>query len=218
MGKIERDLVIKWDAKENLQSAAIRRAKEILLAGGVVAFPTESFYGLAVNISDERAIKRLFHIKQRPNDQPILILIPSFQTLQDYVDIIPPFAQTFIQRFWPGGLTLVFHAGNAVSPLLTAGTGKIGVRLSSHPIATALAREIAGPITGTSANLSGKPPCSSAEDVSMQLGDRIDLILDGGRTSSDKGSTILDITVHPPVILREGMIEREQLASYLANC
>ena len=213
---IKKALIIRWDTEEGLQSA-INQAKEILVAGGLVAFPTESFYGLAVNISDEKAVNRLFKIKQRPKDQPLLILIPSIETLQHYVTTIPSIAKSLIPKFWPGGLTLIFQAEKTVSPLLTAKTGKIGIRLSSHPVATALAKAIDGPITGTSANLSGKPPCTSADDVFKEMRDRIDLILDGGETAGDKGSTILDVTMNPPVIVREGMIGKEQLRAATEN-
>jgi L-threonylcarbamoyladenylate synthase len=190
-------------------------AGEILLSGGIVAFPTESFYGLAVDISHRNAIQRLFDIKKRSKDRPILLLMPSTGSLNRYVDPIPPIAQKLIDRFWPGGLTLVFHARETVLPILTAGTGKVGIRISGHPVAVALAKAVAAPITGTSANISGKPPCSRAEDVYRELGERIDLVLDGGKTAGGKGSTILDVTVYPPVILREGIIGREQLNKFI---
>jgi len=105
----------------------------------------------------------------------------------------------------------LFKAGSGISPLLTSGTGKIGVRISSHPLAAALARAVDSPITGTSANISGKPGCVTAKEVYSSLGRGVDLILDGGETKGGKGSTILDVTVDPPEIIREGMISREQL-------
>jgi L-threonylcarbamoyladenylate synthase len=213
---IKKASIIRCETEEYLQPA-IYKAKNTLLSGGIVAFPTESFYGLAVNISDKEALHRLFKIKERSKDQPVLILIPSIEQLARYVAAIPPIAQALIDKFWPGGLTLVFHARETVSPLLSAGTGKIGIRLSSHPIATALAMTVGKPITGTSANLSGKPPCSFADDVFKELGERIDLILDGGETTGGKGSTILDVTVDPPVIMREGMIGREHLRAFTEN-
>ena len=119
-------------------------------------------------------------------------------------------------RNWPGGLTLVFEAGPRTPGSLTAGTGKIGVRLSSHPIATGLAQSAGLPITGTSANVSGEPACIKAEEVSRSLGRTVDLILDGGETEGGKGSTILDITVKPPRVLREGMVSREDLKTLIS--
>ncbi|MFH1351139.1 MAG: L-threonylcarbamoyladenylate synthase [Pseudomonadota bacterium] len=207
-------MIEKIGMKENLLEG-LKKAAEIIRSGGIVAFPTESFYGLGVNATDEKAIKRLFGIKKRQEDHPVLILIPAIETLEEYVADIPETALTIMKRFWPGGLTLVFAASAMVSPLLTSGTGKIGVRLSGHPVATALARAVGLPITGTSANISGQPACQTAEAVSQSLGSEIDLILDGGKTSGIKGSTILDITVSPPTILREGMIGREELIEFL---
>ena len=192
-------------------SAGIDEAKNVLLSGGVVAFPTESFYGLAVNPMDEEAIDRLFRIKKREPDLPILILIPFLEALDIYAAEIPEIARTLIKKFWPGGLTLLFKAMPCISQRLTAGTGKIGVRLSSHPTATALTQSINSPITGTSANISGHPACRSALEVYNYFKKGV-LILDGGETTEGgKGSTILDVTVNPPKILREGMIGSDQL-------
>jgi L-threonylcarbamoyladenylate synthase len=185
----------------------IQKGKDTILSGGLVAFPTESFYGLAVNSLDEKAIKRLFQAKKRKSDQPILLLIPSIESLDQYVRNIPEVAHKLIERYWPGGLTLIFKAAPNVSPLLTAGTGKIGVRLSSHPVAAALVRSVGIPVTGTSANISGQPPCSMSNQVLESLGQSVDLILDGGSTEGKAGSTLLDVTVDPPLILRQGMIE-----------
>lgn len=190
---------------------AFQKAVEVLKAGGLVAFPTESFYGLAVNIMDPAAIQRLFEVKGRGPDQPILLLLGSLSDLEQYAAQVPPSARPLIRRFWPGGLTLIFEAARDLSPLLTAGTGKIGLRLSSHPLATGLAQAFGKPITGTSANLSGMPALSSAQAVLDSLGDQVDLVLDGGQTSGGLGSTILDMTADPPRILREGLITSREI-------
>ncbi len=202
------------DTEKNLETG-LNKAVEIILSGGVVAVPTESFYGLAVNAFDEEAIKRLFDIKKRRGDHPILILISSKDVLDQYVAHISEIAQRLVNQFWPGGLTLVFEAGPNISPLLTAGTGTIGIRLSSHPIATELAKAVSVPITGTSANISGQPACLNAREVFDSLGKEVDLILDGGVTKGGKGSTILDVTVVPPIVLREGIVGREMLNKFL---
>jgi L-threonylcarbamoyladenylate synthase len=202
--------VIRTHNEKDLRNG-VDRARHIILSGGIVAFPTESFYGLAVNASDENAIGRLFKIKKRMDNMPVLVLIPSLEYLKGYVADVPEIALRLIGRFWPGGLTLLFKAGSAISPLLTADTRKIGIRISSHPLAAALARAVDSPITGTSANISGKPGCVTAKEVYSSLGRGVDLILDGGETKGGKGSTILDVTVDPPEIIREGMISREQL-------
>lgn len=214
MEKIDRKSLLLPVRSERDLAPALEKAKKTLLAGGIIAFPTESFYGLAVNALDEQAIQRLFNIKKRERTRPLLILIPRLETLNRYVENIPDIASRLIKNFWPGGLTLLFNATPEISPLLTAGTGKIGIRLSSHSIATGLAGSINGPITGTSANISGKPAPVEADDVYKSLGTDIDLIIDGGKTKGGEGSTILDITCDPALVLREGMIKKEDLEKY----
>ena len=207
--------IIRVDPSGDFQNA-INKASDILLSGGLVAYPTESFYGLAVDSTNENAIRRLFLLKQRSPGRPLLILIPSVEALDQYVAHIPPIARQLIDEFWPGGLTLVFEAGLKASPLLTAGTDKIGIRLSPHPVATALAQAIGAPITGTSANISGKTACRDAGEVLGAFKECLDFILDGGPTPGKVGSTILDITVDPPKILREGMVQKSALEKYIS--
>ncbi len=209
-------MIIHLDPSTN-QKQVIQRAKAVLLRGGLVACPTESFYGLAVDAGNEAAIGKLFSLKKRPAERPVLILIPSTESLTRYVTHIPTVALNLIRKFWPGGLTLVFEASKKISPLLTGGTGNIGVRLSNHPVATALAWAIEGPVTGTSANISGVPPCRHAEEVMEFFGETIDLIIDGGETAGGTGSTVLDVTVDPPVILRDGMIPRRSIEAFIQN-
>jgi L-threonylcarbamoyladenylate synthase len=195
----------------------IQDAARVILSGGVVAVPTESFYGLAVHALNEKAIERLFAVKGRQEDKPLLILIASREPLDSYVTEVSNRTRRLIERFWPGGLTLVFHAKPILPDLLTAGTGKIGVRVSSHPVPRELAKAVGAPITGTSANRSGQPSCSTAEEVREAVGEDIDLILDGGRTPGGKGSTVLDVTLDPPVVLRDGIVSRGELSSLLSR-
>jgi L-threonylcarbamoyladenylate synthase len=206
--------ILKVDTEDTLK-IGLKKAADSILSGGVVAIPTESFYGLAVNPTDIKAIDRLFEVKKRRGDQPILILIPSVAHLDQYVIHVPEIARQLTHEFWPGGLTLIFEAKPHLPQALTAGTGKIGVRLSSHPIPTALAQTVDGPITGTSANISGQPACSRAKEVLQNLGEKVDLILDGGETAGGKGSTVLDVTRDPPALVREGMVSREQMKKCL---
>jgi L-threonylcarbamoyladenylate synthase len=194
----------------------IQKAAQVIHEGGVVAVPTESFYGLAVHALDEKAIGCLFAVKRRREDNPVLILIPSKEGLSSYVTEVYEKGRKLMERFWPGGLTMVFFAGPILPRSLTAGTGKIGVRLSSHPVPTELARAVGAPITGTSANRSGRPSCSTAEEVMEALGEDIDLILDGGKTAGGKGSTVLDVTTDPPVVVREGIVSRNELSPFLS--
>jgi L-threonylcarbamoyladenylate synthase len=207
-------LLIRIDSEKTLE-ASLSRASRVLLAGGLVAFPTESFYGLGADATNERAIRRLFLVKGRGGDRPVLLLIDSPDRLHRYVEGVSPLAERLMKAFWPGGLTLVFKALPTVSSLLTAGTGKIGIRLSSHPVPTALARAIGVPVTGTSANLSNAPPCLTAREVLNSIGSGVDLILDGGATAGGMGSTVLDVTVDPPRIVREGLVSRTQLSPFI---
>lgn len=189
----------------------VTRAGEVLKTGGIVAYPTETVYGLAGDTSNDSAIKRLFRLKQRKADRPILILIPSVNDLNQYTDHIPFVATQLMERFWPGALTLIFKASPLVSPLLTGGKGKIGIRLSSHPVAAALAKEIGRPITSTSANISRGPSPRTPDEVVDTFDEGIDLILDAGPSLGRTPSTVLDVTVDPPQILREGAIKAYQL-------
>ena len=198
------------DSDEKIE-AILDNARQVLLSGGIVAFPTESFYGLAVDIENEQAIEKLFNLKKRDKKNPVLILLPEIDDLKKYTGDIPEKAVRLIDEFWPGGLTMLFKAGQNISSLLTAGTGKIGIRYSSHPIATALARSLGHPVTGTSSNLSGQPPCTRAEEVFDYFGTTIDLIIDNGATQGGQGSTILDLTNNSFVVLREGMVSKNDI-------
>jgi L-threonylcarbamoyladenylate synthase len=206
--------ILKTDTQEKVQ-IAIKDARDVILAGGVVAIPTESFYGLAVNATDEKAIHRVIAAKKRPEKNPILILISSMDAVNDYVESVPGVAAELMKQFWSGGLTLLFKAKASLPSLLTGGTGKIGVRLSSHFLPTELARLAGVAVTGTSANLSGQPACTNAQEVMDALGNEIDLILDDGETPGGKGSTVLDVTVDPAQILREGMVARDALLRFI---
>jgi L-threonylcarbamoyladenylate synthase len=199
------------------REAGLEEACRVLGEGGLVAFPTESFYGLAADPRQEEAVRRLFALKRRSPERPVLLLLPSKESAVEYAADIPPVAEQLTERFWPGGLTLVLEARDSVSPLLTAGTGTIGLRLSSHSLATALARRFGTAVTGTSANPSGRPPACTAAEAAAYLACEPVLILDGGPAPGGAGSTILDVTSDPPRILREGQIPREALAACLST-
>ncbi|HOD36859.1 MAG TPA: L-threonylcarbamoyladenylate synthase [Syntrophales bacterium] len=196
---------------ENPEPEKISETLAILKRGGVIAFPTETFYGLGADAGNESAIRRIFEIKGRDFRNPIPLIIEKKEVLPGLVKDIPALAETLMTRFWPGPLTLVFEASRLVHPGITAGTGKVGIRISSHPVATALAAALGGLITATSANLSGKKECSSAGDVLDQIGGRLDGVVDGGLTAGGLGSTILDVTCDPPRIFRHGAIPASRL-------
>ena len=195
----------------------IDEAVAILKRGGVIGFPTETFYGLGADARNEAAIGKIFDVKGRDFNNPILVVIGELGQLNLFAQDIPAQARALMKRFWPGPVTILFRAGAAVSPKLTAGSGKIGIRLTSHPVARELSRRLGGPLTATSANLSGAPECSSAEEVLSQLEGRIDAVVDGGLTPGGKGSTIVDATVSPVTVLREGVIPAALIQDTLAR-
>lgn len=205
--------ILKAD-KNISEEAVFRRAVEILAAGGVIAYPTETFFGLGVDATNEKAIRKIYDIKGRNFNNPISIIIDSEESLYPLAEEVPVTAIKLMQTFWPGPLTIVFQASDKVSPLLTARTGKIGIRISSHRGATAIVQKLGHPLTATSANLSGAQECSNATEVARQIGDKIDAIIDLGETPGGRGSTIIDVTVDPPNILREGIIDRQSLNRY----
>ena len=204
-------MVIKIDAHRP-QPELIERTAAILKKGGVIAYPTETFYALGVDSSNDQAIARIFEVKGRSFQSPIALIAGNEIQLSQITDQVPDSARRLMSAFWPGPLTLVFRAMGTTSSLLTAGTGKIGVRISSHAVAQALAFGLGVPITATSANRSGQRECITAEDVANEIGSHLDIILDGGPTPGGQGSTFLDVTQDPPRVLREGAISRKDLS------
>ncbi|MEN6374990.1 MAG: L-threonylcarbamoyladenylate synthase [Smithella sp.] len=198
------------------EECVLTRAAEILAKGGIIAYPTETFYGLGANAANEKAIRKIYDLKGRNFHNPISVIIDREENLHPLVDGVPPAAVILMKAFWPGPLTIVFKASVKVSSLLTAQTGKIGIRISSHRGAMLLAQKLGHPLTATSANLSGAPECSSAIEVARQIGQKVDAIIDLGETAGGRGSTIIDVTTDPPQILREGVISRISIQNHIA--
>jgi L-threonylcarbamoyladenylate synthase len=195
--------------------AGIRKVGRVILQGGVAAFPTETFYGLGADARNEEALQKIFQIKGREENKPLLLLIGDRDWLSGLVRNLPPVAGRLMEKFWPGPLTLVFEASPRLSALLTGGTGTVGVRLSPHPVAQALIQAVGRAITATSANLSGQPSASVAAEVFRALGNRVDAILDGGQTAGGLGSTVLDLSSPAPRIIRRGVISQAELVPFL---
>ena len=195
----------------------IAEAVGVIRRGGVIVFPTRCLYGLGADALNPNAVERIFEIKQRPQNNPILVLIHSKKQLEMLVEKIPPDAVAIMEGFWPGQVTLVFDARDTLPGLLTAQTGKIGVRLPGHPVAAAILRQIKSPVTGTSANVSGCPGCNRLPDMPPQITGQVDLVLDAGTLQGGVGSTVVDVTVVPPRILREGQISGAQIMGALAG-
>ncbi|MDL2330246.1 threonylcarbamoyl-AMP synthase [Desulfosarcina sp. OttesenSCG-928-A07] len=183
----------------------IGAAASILKNGGVVVFPTSGLYGLGADALCESSVQKVFSLKRRSETQPLLLLLSDIRDMDRLVRKVPEEAR-LLMALWPGRLTLVFDASDAVPPLLTGGTGKIGLRLPAHPVAKALTAAFGGPITGTSANRSGEPPAYKSADLDTALCREVDLVLDAGDLSGGFGSTVVDVTVRPVRVIREGRL------------
>jgi len=208
--------IIRIDPQQSSPQSLIS-AVEILRAGGVVVYPTETFYGLGVDALNQKAIKKVFTIKGRSFAQPLLILIPEQDYLPRYVTEVSEKARRLMEHFWPGPLTMVFSASPQLPSILTAGTKKIAIRISPHPIARALTSAFAGPLTSTSANISGEQSPATAQEVFSHLGGMIDLIIDGGKTPGQMPSTIVDVTFSPPQLVREGVVPFSEILTFLES-
>lgn len=172
-----------------------------------MAFPTETFYGLGANALDPAAVRRIFEVKGRPESKPLLLLVDSIEMAESLVKEVSAAARDLMAKHWPGPLTLIFRAIASLPDELTAGTGTVGIRVPRHPVAFELVRAAGLPITAPSANRSGEEPPATAADVQRVFGGKIELILDGGATTGGLPSTILDVTVTPPKLIRRGALE-----------
>ncbi len=194
-----------------LFAVAVRRAAEFLRAGEPVALPTETVYGLAANALDPASVARIYEIKGRPSQNPIIVHVASLAMAQSCVREWPGVAARLANGFWPGPLTLVLPRGQAIPDLVTAGGDSVGVRWPNHPLIQAVIRECGFPLAAPSANLSSRVSPTAAEHVRRQLGHRIKLIVDGGPCQVGLESTVLDLTRQPPRLLRPGMIGAQAL-------
>ena len=183
----------------------IKSAISVLSSGGIVAYPTETLYGLGVKYDDEQALKRLFGLKKRPMDKTVPIIIGSVEQLSVLAECVNNTAADLIARFWPGPLTLIFRAQSGLNTYITSGR-KVAVRIPGESFALRLVRSAGFPITATSANISGMPPARNAAMISGCFNEGIDLVVDGGGAQTIVPSTIVDVTESAPVILREGAL------------
>ncbi len=203
--------------KEPLLSINIRQASTVLHAGGLVAFPTETVYGLGADARNPEAVKRIFTAKGRPADHPLIVHIADAQQLTQWAQNIPISAWKLAKAFWPGPLTLILPRLNDVSDVVTGGLDTVALRVPGHPVALALLSEFGRGIAAPSANRYGRVSPTSAEDVLEELSNSVDLILDGGRCLVGIESTIVDLTTMTPRILRSGKITQEQLQRVLGS-
>ena len=189
----------------------IDRAIEILKAGGIVAFPTDTVYGLGANVFNLEAVERIYAVKQRSRRLPLPVLVADTTQLSAVVNSVPEIAQPLMERFWPGGLTLVLPRATSLPDSVTAGGNKVAIRIPDHVVPLTVIRGLGVPIIGTSANISDKPSVVTCQEVEQQLGGQVDLIIDVGRCPGGLESTVVDVTGEIPQVLRQGVIPEDEI-------
>lgn len=197
--------------------AAAQQAGQILRAGGLVALPTETVYGLGANALDEEAVARIFAVKGRPQDNPLIVHIARLEELKGLVQEIPPQALKLARAFWPGPLTIIFPKSSRIPARTTAGRADVGIRMPSHPVAREIIRQAGVPVAAPSANLSGKPSPTSAAHCVHDLMGRVEAIVDGGDCAVGIESTVLSLAGGRPVVLRPGGISPGQIGQVLGG-
>ena len=212
------DTVVVTVDPEHPQSDRIERAAAVLRAGGLVAFPTETVYGLGANALDGAALQRIFDAKRRPTSDPIIAHIADTAQLAELAEAIPPLALELAARFWPGPLTLILRRAATVPPLIAEGMDTVAVRMPAHPVARALLAATGVPVGAPSANTFTRPSATTAAHVLEDLDGRIDMVLDGGPTTLGLESTVLDLTGEVPRVLRPGSITLDALRALVPGC
>ena len=189
----------------------VDKAIEILKAGGIVAFPTDTVYGLGGDAFNSEVAERIYRVKQRPRSLPLPVLLADSTQVAAVVDFTPGIARFLMKRFWPGGLTLVLPKGASLPEIISAGSDKVAIRIPNHIVPLTLIHGLGAPIIGTSANISDKPSPVTAREVEQQLGSEIDLIINMGRCPGGLESTVVDVTGETLVILRQGIIPEDEI-------
>ncbi len=195
----------------------IDKGVSILVNGGLVAYPTDTVYGLGACSGNTRAVEKIYKVKNRPLNMPLPLLLADVSWIERLVKFIPDIAYPFIETFMPGALTLVMPKAESVSDTISGGKDTVALRVPAHVITIALIEGTGSPLIGTSANLSGKSSALTADEVNTQLGDKIEYVLDGGRCPGGKESTVLDVTGEIPVIIREGAISRAEIENVIVR-
>lgn len=192
-------------------------AVRVLRNGGVAAIPTDTVYGLAAAYDDEKAVDRVFRIKSRPSGLAVPLLLDDGRSVVRYVSDVPESLWALAEAFWPGPLTIVLRKSSLVSDKLTAGRDTVGLRVPDHWLPRYISKSLDKAITGTSANLSGSPSLTTAQDVSKQLGHLVDLVIDGGDANGTTASTVVDLSGDTPTILREGSITLDDIETVIGE-
>lgn len=195
----------------------IKKAVSILKEGGIVAYPTDTVYGLGASMSDITAVERIFKVKGRPKGMALPVLLANHEQIKQIVTFVPMSAKRLIEKFFPGALTIVLPKSDAVPDIITGGGKTVAFRIPDHPVPLALVTGLGKPIVGTSANLSGKPSPMTAAEVLEQIGDQIDMVIDGGKTPGGIESTVVDLSGGSPIIRRQGAISIDELRKILPD-
>lgn len=195
----------------------IQKATDILKKGGLVAFPTDTVYGLGANCLDEAAIAKIYEAKSRPRHLALPLLLSHVSQMESVAHFVPEVAWRLAEHFLPGGLTLVLYKAPWLPSVLTGGGDKIAVRVPNHPVPIALIQGLGASLTGTSANITGSPSLLTAKEVHQQMGDRVDLVINGGKCPGGTESTVLDLTGRVPRILRQGLITQKEIERICAT-
>ena len=195
----------------------VETTASIIASGGVVAIPTDTLYGLAAHPMIDSAVARLFAIKQRPVDSALPLLIADNPDIERYASVVPPKANLLADAYWPGPLTIVLPKASTVPDTITAGRNTVGLRVPDHWAPREIARTLGSAITGTSANLTKKPGITTAHEVRTILGDELDYVLDGGQCNTGIASTVIELTEHSVLLLREGAISVNDVASTIGD-
>jgi len=207
-----------WRAGENMLTTLtspikqqVEKGVSILKHGGIVAFPTDTVYGLGASANLQSAVERVYEVKERPRNMALPLLLANISQISEIAEPVPQVAWLLARSFLPGALTIVLPKSKLVPDFISAGGMTVAIRIPAHPVPVALIEGLGVPVVGTSANLSGKPSALTADEVRSQFGDKVDLIIDGGRCPGGKESTIVDATGETPVVLREGAVSKEEL-------
>ena len=200
-----------------VSNKSIKLARRLLREGELVAFPTDTVYGVGANAFERYAVRQIFEVKQRPADKAIPVFITQIDDLNQVARDVPNTAWPLLEHFWPGALTVVLPRSPHLPVDVTAGRDFVAVRLPDHPLCLELVIKVGRPLAVTSANLSGQPSPTTAEEAAAQLGGRIPLILDGGPTATPHPSSIVDLSVQPPRLLREGDLSLQMLREVVAD-
>jgi len=195
----------------------MEQAIDILKKGGLVAFPTDTVYGLGANCLDEAAVAKIYEAKKRPRHLALPLLLSHVSQMESVAQFVPEVAWRLAEHFLPGGLTLVLYKAPWLPSVLAGGGDKIAVRVPNHPVPIALIEGLGASLTGTSANVTGSPSLLTAEEVQQQMGNRVDLVVNGGRCPGGTESTVLDLTGRVPRILRQGLITQEEIERICAT-